>query len=110
MTFTTPTLVELAILALAGYRLYRFLALDSFAPMVAARTWITGEDDDGIPVGPRRTAWVSQLWACPYCLGWWISLALVVAWWWWPVAAVAFCLPWAVSALVALVTVHLDPS
>jgi hypothetical protein len=110
MTFATPTLVELLILSLAAYRLFRFLALDSFPPMVAARTWITGETDEGERTGARRPGWLADLFACPYCLGWWISLALVSAWWAWPTAALAFALPWAVSALVALVTVHLDPS
>lgn len=109
VTFATPSAVELVILALAAYRLYRFTALDSFPPMVAARTWLTGETDDGTFYA-TRPAWVAALWSCPYCLGWWISLLLVAAWWVAPVVAVAFALPWAVSAAAALITVKLDPS
>jgi hypothetical protein len=110
VTLATPTAVELILLVLAAYRLYRFLALDSFPPMMAARTWLTGEDDEGHPTGARRPKWIADLWACPFCLGYWISLALVAGWWVSPMWAIAFALPWAVSAGAALVTARLDPS
>ena len=110
MNFTTPTLVELLILAIAGYRLYRLAASDSITER--PRAWITGwrEVPGGVEQVHRRPQWIDDLVSCPYCLGAWISLGLVALWWWVQTPAIAFSLPWAVSAAVALVTVHLDPS
>lgn len=114
MTWATPNAVELLILVLAAYRLFRFASTDTFEPMARIRCWVTGyrdpHDDDPALKRRRRPEWLADLWACPFCLGWWLSLALVLAWWAWPTAAICFALPWAVSGAAALVMARLDPA
>lgn len=58
---------------LAAYRLFRLLAVDDFPPIVPLR----------LAVVDAVTEWLGEDWAdgvtCPWCLGAWISFA-VVAW------------------------------
>lgn len=52
---------------------------------------------------------IEKLLSCPWCAGWWISLAMYVGWAFEPKWTVYFAAPWALSAAVGLVTKHLDP-
>jgi uncharacterized protein DUF1360 len=54
--------------------------------LAAWRTWHLAAEDD-ILNRPRRwvvkhgPSWADELIECPYCLGFWISLAYSAAWW-----------------------------
>ncbi len=107
MTPPTPTLLDLIILILAAYRLFRLAAWDTITEPI--RWWVTGYDDHG-GMRRRRPDWIGDLWGCPFCLGFWISAALVGAWWWEPGWTLAVALVFAVSAGCALVATRLDPA
>lgn len=115
MTWPVPAGVELVILALGAYRLTRFLGWDEWPPIAALRTWATGwrvprHDEGPDPVLVRqRPAWLDQLFSCPFCLGWWVSLAVAVTWYVSPTFAVVALLPWALSGAVGLLAKNLDP-
>jgi hypothetical protein len=94
---------EFALLALAGYRVWRLLALDVIADPVrarvlAARGWRPGEADP--PPGFRHG--LAEFIACPWCLGFWVSLAITGAWWITPTATLEVSAPLAVSTVVGL--------
>jgi len=79
--FVTPlaeyTLLFLVVDALAAFRIVRFVQKDSFPPIAWLRRW-----------GDRRAPDVVHelVWACPWCLGFWVAVGVVVArfnaeWW-----------------------------
>lgn len=82
----TLDLLTLAILALASYRITRFLVLDSlmgFGPDsgsgLSVRIDRFAYDEDG----SDRSWWrgkVGDLLTCTWCLGFWVSLAVLCAW------------------------------
>ena len=45
---------------------------------------------------------------CPWCLGFWVSVALWLAWLEWPRATLVAVTPFAISAVVGLVVKNLD--
>jgi hypothetical protein len=112
VTWATPNAIELVILVLAAYRLFRFASVDGITATL--REWVTGyrdpREEDPARKTRRRPEWLADLVACPWCAGWWVSLALTLAWWAWPTAAICFALPWAVSGAAALVMARLDPA
>lgn len=57
----------------------------------------------------RRSSSAAAFVACPWCIGWWISLAWWGAWILWPHATLVCAAPWAISAIVGLVAKGLDP-
>lgn len=97
----------LVVLVLGAYRLWMLLAKDTITQ--AWRTRLLGYDDTG-----ARNRWphphkrLAELVHCPWCLGFWISLACVVAYRVWPNATTWVLLPFAVSASVALISVCFD--
>lgn len=107
---TVPDWWEFLLLALAVFRVYRLIAEDTI--LNRPRRYILRLDKkwkkEGDPTGDRyRTEWALFI-TCPWCLGFWLS----IAWWvafqitekWTLVAAT----PWAISALVALTAKNLD--
>lgn len=93
------------LLALAAYRLWRLAARDSIT--ADAREAVTGYDDDHAPAldeAPRKTprVYLSALLRCPWCLGFWLSLATACVYWAAPHAALVIAFPLAVSAVVGL--------
>jgi hypothetical protein len=46
---------------------------------------------------------------CPFCLGWWVSLAAWLAWLQWPSGTLLALSPFALSAAVGLIAKNLDP-
>ena len=55
-------LVEIAVVGLVAYRLWRLVARDSLTAPLRER--------------PYRWHWFRELWDCPWCLGFWICLGL----------------------------------
>ena len=97
MNFDVPTTWTFALLALAGFRIWRLLAEDTILdrPRAAFKQ----------RVGETGETWL----LCPWCCGAWLSVALWLAWvvshHWTTVVAV----PLAISAVLALVAANLDP-
>ncbi|HUW00787.1 MAG TPA: DUF1360 domain-containing protein [Acidimicrobiales bacterium] len=81
--------LEFVVLALAAYRITRFLLFDSllgmglvgkeFASPLAAKVDRFGYDEEG-----NDRSWIrgklSDLLTCPWCLGFWISAAAYFSW------------------------------
>jgi hypothetical protein len=63
------------------------------------------EVDDVRPAYDRPT--LAHLFHCPFCLGWWMSLASVAAWWVWH-PMIYPLVPLAVSGAVGVVAKNLD--
>lgn len=87
----SPT--DVAVTALAAFRITRLATLDDFPPVELARTRIiewAGKDSS-----------LAKLVSCPWCSGWWISLAVVVLAMRYPAARKALLVP-AVSGAVGL--------
>lgn len=99
-----PSPFEFFLLAAAAFRLTRLLAWDTFPPVVRARLWLLGDDHE-----PPRSLLLVELFACAFCLGFWVSLGLYLAWIWLPTATLAASVVLGLSAIVGLVAKVLDP-
>jgi hypothetical protein len=82
------------------------------APQLTTRTLIGPTDQPYAiyfrpPVTERRY-YLSKLLRCPWCAGWWISLATWLAWEAWPHAVMVGAAPFAISAVVGLTAKNLD--
>lgn len=112
------------VLALAAFRCTRLIGYDDFPPILRLRRWIVGTrsatagstnarmhvtnekvEETTVHRWPTLSAF---LW-CPWCLGWWISLALYAAWRLEPSWTLTACSPFALSGVVGLVAKNLDP-
>jgi hypothetical protein len=62
-------LSEVAVDAIAAYRLTRFAQRDTFPPMAAVRDRVNADGPD----------WLAELVGCPWCLSIWVSVGVVVA-------------------------------
>lgn len=96
-----PRAAELVILWLGAYRVWWLVAKDTLTQ--AWRTRLLGYEDNG-----SRNRWphphqrVGEFVHCPWCLGFWICLAIVLAYAQWPSGTLWVMLPFALSALVGL--------
>lgn len=102
---TVPNWYELILLSLAAFRTFRLIAADTI--LDGPRERIIQRAAWQLPNGKYRKKldeWVH----CPWCMGFWVSLI------WWgfylitPEWSVRLAVPWAISAVVALVAVNLD--
>jgi len=107
-----PAPWEFILLALAAMRFTRLIGWDSITDPIRSR--LTGHHhgshrNEGRRVGSRydRPEWMLFL-TCPWCLGFWISVVVWLAWLGWPNATLIACTPFAVSATVGLVVKNLD--
>lgn len=112
------------VLALAAIRLMRLAGWDDFPLAIRARGWITGQQvkivgNTNAVLGQTRqqpveeVTWrrpnIHHLIVCPFCLGWWISLATYGAWLAEPRWTLYGAAPFALSSVVGLVSKNLDP-
>jgi len=107
---TIPDALELVILSLAVFRVFRLLAYDVITRPMRIR-WIThrAEEDGTTYVGPGRyRPKVDEFWHCPWCMGFWLGVAWWACWQVWPGATLGASVPLAMSAIVGLVTHNLD--
>ena len=108
------------ILALAIYSITRLLSIDSFPPIEKLRTkFYEHFPHDGFSTlkRPVRGEWVAigrgytvnvgtwqgELVSCPWCLGWWVSLAVSVAFLFWPTVVLALCVPFALRVIPGMI-------
>ncbi len=119
-----PTPWVAFVLALGVYRIARFLGWDDFPPIVRVRDWVTGARVITTGTHAARTGlsadvvthdieyrrvWLMQLLSCPYCIGFWISLATYIAWVFEPKWTLYIVAAPALSATVGIMTRWLDP-
>lgn len=113
---------EFVLLALAAYRVFRLVAKDSITePIRAAASYpddeavTLGYDDEGLVVigmeeesKPLRV-YVATLLRCPWCMGFYVSVAAWGAWLADSRVALFVAAPLAISGAVGLVSKTLDP-
>lgn len=112
------------VILLGTFRLVRIIGWDYFPPIVSARDWITGAlfvtngstnarmGLTGEPVERmvvHRRPLLAKLIECAWCLGFWISLLVYLAWRWHPGYTLTVLAPFALSAAVGLLARNLDP-
>lgn len=99
--------LALIVLALAGHRVARIIGWDSITQRPRQR--FLGYDDDG-----KRNRWprdrkrLGEFIHCPWCQGFWLSVAFYAAWREWPHGVWWVAGPLAVSSLIGVYTTHLD--
>lgn len=93
-----PSALELAVVVLAAYRLTRLAGWDEFPLALKLRERLTS----GRPM-------IEHLVGCPFCIGFWISLAVYGAWLSAPRPTLYAMTPFAISGAVGLIAKNLDP-
>lgn len=94
---TVAEFLGLVVVAFAAYRVTRVVVADtisdSFRAWVWARSYERIDDYDSLADTDTRTARRSWWWekayqlvSCPWCTGWWVSLATYAAWFHWHVS------------------------
>lgn len=93
MSWAVPGVWGFVLLALAAYRMWKLLADDSILDRPRARAL-------------RRVGDKGELFLiCPWCLGFWLSVAWWLAWVAWPHWALVAAVPFALSAVVGALAV-----
>jgi len=96
-----PSWWEFLLLGVAAWRIFRLLAEDEI--LNRPRRWVLNLDPDWNegedPNDDYRFEWGTFL-TCPYCAGFWISLAWWGAWLIWPHATLLVAVPLAINAVV----------
>lgn len=121
MTLPVPSPWAFVLLALAAYRLYRLGSRDTITEPIRAavaygddeavslddepRVEVVGVDRE-IPKGWR--VYLSTLVRCPWCAGFYVSVAVWAAWWAAPRWTMFLAAPWALSAVLGLAKKNLD--
>ena len=107
---TIPDWWQLTLIALAVFRIYRLIAEDTI--LEGVRRWVYRLDrnwqKEGDYTGDKYRVKLALFVTCPWCLGFWLSLAWWGAYQVWEHGAVVVAAPWAISAIVALVAKNLD--
>ena len=106
---SAPSPFEFVLLALAVYRLFRLVAEDTI--LDGPRAWLLGVPG-WLPTGsetppPGYREELAVFVTCPWCVGFWMSLAAWSLWLVTPGWTVALAVPWALSAAVGLVASRL---
>jgi hypothetical protein len=95
-----PNWYEAALLALASWRIFQLLALDSILDQ--PRRYVTRLGKEWEKEGDALPKEYREKWAlfinCPYCLGFWITVVWWVAWQIWPHATLVVAAPFAIHA------------
>lgn len=100
-----PDWWEFLLLALAACRLTRLAGWDVFPLAITVRDWVVGRYEPDMR--PRRE-WLDHMLACPFCVGWWISLGLYGLWLAAPTVTLYMAVPLALSGTVGLISKNLD--
>lgn len=116
MTWRIPDWWQFLLLALAGYRLTRLVGWDVITR--PARESLVGRYEEGSGKEARDSERGKKLRGyrrkldefihCPFCMGFYVSLALWLCWVWQPHWTLVAMTPFAVNAVVGLVSKNLD--
>jgi hypothetical protein len=102
-------------LVLGAYRLTRLAGWDDFPLALRVRAWLTGANRNGrgVELYDNGVSYerpnVRKFLFCPFCVGFWISLAVYICWLEEPRWTLYGLAPFALSAGVGLVSKNLDP-
>lgn len=108
MSASIPGGWEAILLTLGSFRIWRLLAADTI--LDRPRDWLTRREQyfsDETQHLYREN--LDKFLHCPWCLGFWITLATWGAWLAWPQGTLIGLTPWAISAGVGLVQRNWDP-
>jgi hypothetical protein len=97
-----PESFEFILLALAAFRVWKFLADDTLLDPLRDRLLDLFESH------PRAATYLTEFFVCPWCFGAHISLAWWVAWLIWPTGTLIVATPWALSAVVGYLATYRD--
>lgn len=113
------------VLGLAAFRLTRLIGWDDLPIVVRARRWATGEHttssgsinasmrlstEEMVHSTAYRRPLLADMLACPWCLGWWVSLALYAAWVFEPTWTLYCAAPLALNVFIAVFARFGDPT
>jgi hypothetical protein len=103
-----PDPLPFLVLVLGSYRLTRLAGWDDFPPIARLRDRATGlrGEPDGVLWHQRPL--LEEFLACPFCLGFWISLAIYIAWLSAERPTLYAVTPFAISGAVGLIAKNLD--
>jgi hypothetical protein len=107
--FNTLTPLHALVLLFGTVSITRLAVSDTFPPILAVRNWVLQrfpfvghvserpfEGRKSVQSGSlyvsTETTWIGSLLHCPYCIGFWVSAAVTVAWWLFPVITLWVCL------------------
>jgi hypothetical protein len=107
---SVPSLWITVLLAAASYRIWRLLAEDVI--LDRPRRWIVRlplkwKEGMLIPDGYRYR--LAEFINCPWCLGFWVSIAVWIAWQADEHLTTVIAVPLAISAAVGIIRTKLDP-
>lgn len=104
-----PDGLPLLILILGAYRLTRLVGWDEFPLVAKLRDRVTGKRgvEGGVEYHERPV--LEHFLTCPFCVGFWISAAVYVAWLSAPRPTLYAVTPFAISGAVGLIAKNLDP-
>ena len=94
----TPGPWAFALLALAAFRVWKLAADDAI--LDRPRDWLLAR--------AGTSSKLALFLVCPWCAGFWITVAWWAAWWTWPHWTLAAAAPFALSAAVGLLASALD--
>lgn len=110
---------EFVLLALGSYRLFRLLGWDTFPVIRKLRDRVTGaewhpnlEGDEHKRMSEatqQAGRWsfkrpkLAELIDCPFCLGFYLSIAIYLSWWAFPSPTLVAMTPCAISGVVGVV-------
>jgi hypothetical protein len=92
-------LIPLIILALAAWRITRFLIEDHLFEPLRDRIWSKF---------PPESTKIGYFFSCPWCMGFWVSAVVVVLYTLVPVVALPVFTVFALSAIVGLIDTKLN--
>lgn len=99
-----PLWLQLLVVALGTARLTALVTGDRIARR--PRWWVI---DTSRAVGEGE-GYAAYLVSCPWCAGFWLSLATTCAWLLWPIATSYVLLPWAVAFVAGALVAKLGPT
>lgn len=103
-----PDAWTLILLAGASFRITRLIGWDTVTDTYRRRFTGLGDWAGGdLPAGYRRS--LDAFLHCPYCLGFWVALAVWASWQAWPHATLVVCGLLTISAAVGIVAKQFDP-
>jgi hypothetical protein len=95
MTWSIPNWYALLLLAVAAFRTWRLLAEDKILDPIRDRL---------APADSKASAFIE----CAYCFGAWIAAAWWLAWVAWPHWTLVVAVPFAISAVLAIIAANAD--